>query len=223
MDTVDRRSGTAIAASLLVHAVALAWLPGLGRHSALPAPLQILLPQPLLQASAPSAPRPAPPAPARRAPQIEAPAAQRLPLIAPATLPAPAALAAPPAAATATANPPPAAPAAATTPAVAAPAAPDRDLLTAYGHALAGAVATRQRYPRVAQLRQWQGTSLLQLELAADGRLLDVRVLSSSGHEILDRQALEMVRAATPLPPLPAAFGSRSVTVDVPVVFRLAS
>jgi protein TonB len=64
---------------------------------------------------------------------------------------------------------------------------------------------------------------LLQLELGADGRLLAVRVLSSSGHETLDRQALDMVRDAVPLPQLPAALAGRPLTVDVPVVFRITS
>ena len=96
-------------------------------------------------------------------------------------------------------------------------------MLAAYGRELAGALATQQRYPRIALLRQWQGTALLQLELAADGRLLGVRVLSSSGHDTLDRQALDMVRAALPLPAMPAALAGRPLTVDVPVVFRITS
>ena len=101
------------------------------------------------------------------------------------------------------------------------PTAVDAEVLAAYGRELAGAVATQQRYPRIALLRQWQGTAVLQLELAVDGRLLGVRVLSSSGHETLDRQALEMVREAVPLPSLPAALAGRPLTVDVPVVFRI--
>jgi protein TonB len=102
-------------------------------------------------------------------------------------------------------------------------AAADANALSAYGKELAGAVATRQRYPRVALMRQWQGTAVLQLELAADGRLLGVRVISSSGHDTLDRQALDMVREAVPLPSLPEALAGRPLTVDVPVVFRIAS
>jgi protein TonB len=99
----------------------------------------------------------------------------------------------------------------------------DVGVLSAYGRELAGAVAVHQRYPRIALLRHWEGTAVLQLELAADGRLLAVRVLNSSGYETLDRQALEMVREAMPFPPLPVAFGGRQLTLDVPVVFRIAS
>jgi protein TonB len=99
----------------------------------------------------------------------------------------------------------------------------DADLLAAYGRELTGAVARHQRYPRLALLRQWQGNALLRLEFGPDSRLLAVRVLSSSGYEALDQQALEMVRDASPLPQLPVALAGRAVSVDVPVVFRIAS
>jgi outer membrane biosynthesis protein TonB len=50
-----------------------------------------------------------------------------------------------------------------------------------------------------------------------------MRVLSSSGHEILYRQTLEMVREAVPLLPLPVALAVRPHTVDVSIVFRITS
>ncbi len=100
---------------------------------------------------------------------------------------------------------------------------PDPAAVSAYGRHVAGAVSMHQRYPRIAQLRQWQGTALLQVELAASGQLQSVRVISSSGHDVLDQQAIDMVRAATPLPPLPAPLAGQILTIDVPVVFRLAS
>ena len=218
--------GAAVLVSLLIHGFALGWLPGLSGSTEAPElrPVQVrLAPPPLEQPPIAVSPAPtfAPPAPtARRAPepvrQREAPMLAR-------PMPEPGADApvirreAPPPAApveTPRANPAPVAPRA---------AAADANALSAYGKELAGAVATRQRYPRVALMRQWQGTAVLQLELAADGRLLGVRVISSSGHDTLDRQALDMVREAVPLPSLPEALAGRPLTVDVPVVFRIAS
>lgn len=224
-DRRDRCVGLAVAVSLLIHGIALGWLPGLKREAGeTPPPLQIRLSATMAQAAAIAVP-PAPtsdsrPDTSRRdvlpaQPQLQpvltiAASEQRpqAPLLRAATAPAvvsaedPRPLAVSPSA---------------------RPAAPDAGALAAYGRELAGAVATRQRYPRLAQLRSWQGTAVLQLELAAAGGLLAVRVLSSSGHEILDQQALEMVRAVVPLPPLPGALAGQPLTVDVPVVFRLVS
>lgn len=223
----------AVLASVVVHGVALGWLPGLQQAQDLMSkPLSVLLlPAPVAERVTERVPEPVaepvavPPAPTfpRELRKAEAPAptpvltrsAQAPVLDAPAV---PAVPAAPPVAtaAPAVSQPAPSVP-------VSRPAAADPAVLAAYGRNLAGAVAVHQRYPRLAQIRQWQGTTLLQLELAVGGQLQSVRVLSSSGHDILDRQAIDMVRAAVPLPPFPASFAGRSLTVDVPVVFRLAS
>lgn len=223
-DRRDRHIGIAIVVSLLVHGIVLGWLPGLNRPASEAPPLQVRLPVPVLRAE-PAAVPPAPtfeptPRVSRReaAPVLRevAPVVTRSASESPQQTPAIRAADPPAATSLEVAR-------AAAEPTPARPATPDAGVLAAYGRELAGAVATRQRYPRLAQLRQWQGTAVLQLELAAAGGLLAVRVLSSSGHEILDRQALEMVREAVPLPPLPDALAGRPLTVDVPVVFRLAS
>lgn len=229
MPGVDRQwhFRAAVITSVAIHGIALGWLPGLADPSAAAPTMQVRLPAPRFE-PAPVAAWPAPTfSPAaretRRAPRVSAP--QGLPVLArPAREGAPEAPPNVPAIRSAE-------PSAATVdmprpdPPVGPPraSAPDVGMLMAYGRELASAVATHQRYPRIALLRQWQGTALLQLELAADGRLLGVRVLSSSGHDTLDRQALDMVREAVPLPQLPAALAGRPLTVDVPVVFRITS
>jgi len=214
----------AVLASLVVHGLALGWLPGLQQAQDLVSkPLRVLLPAPVTEPVA----VPPPPTFPRELHKTDAPAPTPV-LTRSAQAPvsdAPTVPAAPVAAPVAAAEPAPA-PAvlqAAPSATVLRPTAADPAALAAYGRNLAGAVALHQRYPRLAQIRQWQGSTLLQLELAADGQLQSVRVLSSSGHEILDQQAIDMVRAAVPLPPLPASLAGRSLTVDVPVVFRLAS
>lgn len=213
-----------MAVSLLIHALALGWLPGRqGSMTEAPQPLRIRLPLPVIL-DEPRAVLPAPtlkPAPDASRRTGGLPMETPLPVLASPALRAsqdsPAARSSEPVRAAIEAVRP--------NPALASVGVerPDLGALADYGRELAGAVATRQRYPRIALLRQWQGTTLLQLEMAADGRLLAVRVLSSSGHESLDRQALDMVREAVPLPAFPSALAGRPLTVDVPVVFRITS
>ncbi|MBI5784284.1 MAG: energy transducer TonB [Rhodocyclales bacterium] len=213
------RVAWAITASVVVHGLALGWLPVLPpADSELWEPLQVLLPvrkreSVAIPAAAPAPQRGPPPVITHTAPRRGEVTPERLVRN---ELPPPDTATAPPDTA--------AQPAPDVQPAPASqPLAPDADALASFGRALAGAVSAHQRYPRIAQLRQWQGTAVLQIELAPDGQLKAVRVLSSSGHEILDRQALEMVRAAAPLPPPPAGLAGRALAVDIPVVFRLAS
>ena len=227
--SADWPFGAAVLASVLIHGFALGWLPGLDGRMDQPEPRQALHirlaapapepealavpPAPTFAAAATQPPARRAPAPQQSSPVLASPAreagqdapvlrevAPALVVATPIEVPRPSPTAVPP-----------------------RPPAIDAGALAAYGRELAGAVATHQRYPRIALLRQWQGTAVLQLELAADGRLLGVRVLSSSGHDTLDRQALEMVREAVPLPSLPAALAGRPLTVEVPVVFRITS
>lgn len=115
----------------------------------------------------------------------------------------------------------PAAPAPVPAPVVIAKAAPDSSLLDSYGKQLSSLIARYQRYPRIAQLRGWQGTAQVQLFVSAEGRMVNTVILRSSGFEVLDDQALEMVQQAAPLPQPPEALRGREFTVMVPIVFKL--
>ena len=106
-------------------------------------------------------------------------------------------------------------------PIVVAKAAPDSSLLDSYGKQLSSLIAGYQRYPRIAQLRGWQGTAQVQISVSAAGRMVNAVILRSSGFEVLDDQALEMVRQAAPLPQPPEALRGREFTVMVPIVFKL--
>jgi protein TonB len=221
----DWRVGAAVLASLVVHGLALGWLPGLHGRAHEPAaqtPIHVriatLPPEPQSLAAPPALTSGPVAQPALREP---VPVPQPITSVLTSAVPEAAQDAVVPRRIEPVAADP--GETARPSPVPARPAALDAAALAAYGRDLAGAVATHQRYPRVALLRQWQGTAVLQLELAADGRLLGVRVASSSGHDTLDRQALDMVRAALPLPAMPAALVGRPLVVDVPVVFRISA
>lgn len=223
----DWRVAAAVLASLVVHGLALGWLPGLQRHLEEPEaqqPIHVRLaalpPEPPALAVPPALTSATAAQPVRREP---VPVPQRSTPVLTAPVPEAAQDAAVPRRVEPVAADPIEAARPGPLPSPLRPLAVDAAALVAYGRELAGAVAMHQRYPRIALLRQWQGTALLQLELAADGRLLAVRVASSSGHDTLDRQAMDMVRAAVPLPAMPAALVGRPLTVDVPVVFRITS
>lgn len=58
-------------------------------------------------------------------------------------------------------------------------------------------------YPEEARRRQLFGDLTLLVTIRPDGSLKDVRVLESSGHQVLDDAALRIVRLAAPYPPFP--------------------
>ena len=92
---------------------------------------------------------------------------------------------------------------------------------SAYGDALWRAISKFKKYPNIAQRRGYQGEVVLELQLDGYGKIKSKKVAQSSGYEILDNQALEMVDKAVPFP-LPAeALRNSNFSIKVPVPFKL--
>ena len=77
------------------------------------------------------------------------------------------------------------------------------------------------RYPSSARLNGSEGKVVLRVVLRADGHLADVTVHRSSGHEVLDRAAMETVRLAFPIH-MKQALSAAEVAVYVPIIYSLA-
>lgn len=229
----ERRLGAALVASLVVHAAAMSLLLRAPRVAQFEPPpvLQVDLrelavvsaesatlapPAPLPEQRSRPAPRRDEPAPLARKLEVPPPSAtanaEEEPVRAPISAPEPA-LAAP--APLPQALPPPVT--------LQAPAArvPSTALLSAYGEAISQALARYKEYPRIAHLRGWQGAVTMRLRVAPSGRLLDAEVHTSSGYEVLDKQALAMASKVERLPAPPEELRDREIAVLVPVVFRL--
>jgi protein TonB len=105
------------------------------------------------------------------------------------------------------------------------PAAPSEpsspELLADYGKTVSELLARHREYPRVALARGWEGSVMMRLRVAPGGRLVDAFVEKSSGYEVLDEQALAMLKRVPALPEPPEALRDREFAILVPVVFRL--
>lgn len=95
--------------------------------------------------------------------------------------------------------------------------------LAGYTKTISGQIARLKHYPSIARLRGWEGTTVIAIKLAADGSVLQTRIEQSSGHDVLDLQALAMLRQAEPLPPFPERHEGDPLTVQLPIVFALAT
>lgn len=108
---------------------------------------------------------------------------------------------------------------------VVASAAPVRPATKADNAWLAESLGRRikelTRYPSSARLNGSEGKVVLRVILRADGHLVDVVVHRSSGHDVLDRAAMETVRLACPIH-MKQALSAAEVAVYVPIVYSLA-
>ena len=122
------------------------------------------------------------------------------------------------------APPSPVPPAPVVTPPPPPPGPSEADLSDArhlYGQSLWGAIEKHKQYPKIAQMRGWQGEAVVELLLDGNGKLKSKKILTSSGYEVLDKQALNMVEKAAPYPTPPEILRGSSFSIRVPVPFKL--
>jgi protein TonB len=117
-------------------------------------------------------------------------------------------------------------PAAGATPAVAAAAATstealDADGLRAYRIALARGARVHKRYPPLARERGWTGTAEVRIDVAGEGGPRRIALAHSSGHDVLDRVAVDMMSRAAAGTRVPESLRGRAFAVSLPVVFEL--
>ena len=107
----------------------------------------------------------------------------------------------------------------------AAPAAPSTDAdpgtLRQYQLAIITTARKYKRYPRAAMDNNWEGKVEVRMVIGANGMIVSISIKTSTGHELLDKTALDMITKAKPLTPIPASLRGKEFTVDVPVVFSL--
>jgi protein TonB len=90
-----------------------------------------------------------------------------------------------------------------------------------YSNLLANAISKYKQYPKLAQVRGWQGIVIVEIEMSPSGAVLSMIIKKSSGYEILDAEAMQMIQRAMPLPQPPESLKSKNFTVLVPVSFQL--
>jgi protein TonB len=238
----NRTLVSAIVGSFAIHALllfGLVFIQAPAKHPITPAPIVARLAP---AQSSPAAPRVEETPPVRREPPPPPPPQAARPR--PSAQPAPLATAAPsptappaPAEVARAGEPAPAAPpsAAPATPAPSGPIAkidpqpgaapsadsPDPATLSQYRLALMGAARKYKRYPRAALDNNWEGRADVRMIVGANGMIASLAVRTSAGYEILDKEALEMIRKAKPLTQIPASLKGREFTIDIPIIFSI--
>lgn len=83
-------------------------------------------------------------------------------------------------------------------------------------------VTDLKRYPQEARMNRWEGRVIVRVIIDERGQLLDAVVAAGSGHEVLDRAALEVIRESCPLA-LTQPLGRSRIVLRVPIQYKLNS
>ena len=90
-----------------------------------------------------------------------------------------------------------------------------------YQLTVAQRAAQLKRYPRDASEKGWEGSSTVRALIGPEGKLETVELEVSAGHEVLDNQAKETLKAAIATVPAPEALSGERFEVRLRLVFAL--
>ena len=82
----------------------------------------------------------------------------------------------------------------------------------------AGRYKTNPRIPGMREIKET--TSIVRMVIGTNGLIAASSVVKSGGHEVLDRNAMDMVRKAKPLAQVPPGLKGKEFSVDVPVIYQ---
>jgi TonB family protein len=92
-----------------------------------------------------------------------------------------------------------------------------------YAGIIKGGIIKHWKYPEEAKENLIEGKLMVIFSLAKQGNLTQIEIISSSGYEILDEEALRAVSAAAPFPTFPEHITVSRLNVKANFNYRLAS
>ena len=90
-----------------------------------------------------------------------------------------------------------------------------------YKDAIKQKIESHRRYPPSARKHKLEGNATVEFIVMSNGNAHSVKLLESSGYNVLDEEALAMVNRAAPFPPIPAVFKLSEFRMEVTIVFDL--
>ena len=91
--------------------------------------------------------------------------------------------------------------------------------LAAWRSQIVAVIERNKRYPETSARRGEQGVAQIFFSLDRQGRVIDSRVVRSSGASALDEEALALLRRAQPFPPVPPEILGDRVNLILPLRF----
>jgi len=95
------------------------------------------------------------------------------------------------------------------------------DLIKIYLMNIRKKIEANKIYPDIARKMGIEGAAEIEFTLNQNGSLKGIKILKTSGSKILDNAAINAVKSALPLPPIPAKLKMHRITVKLLLVFKL--
>lgn len=96
----------------------------------------------------------------------------------------------------------------------------NRDLDNAYKARIRSKLVRLRKYPKEARDQQLQGVATVRFTVNRQGVVSSSRLVRSSGHDIFDKEVMDLIKRCSPFPPMPKEMKRNSITLTVPIDFK---
>lgn len=86
---------------------------------------------------------------------------------------------------------------------------------------VSSAIAKKQSYPRAALRKSIEGKVKVEINVDREGNIVAHNVVSSSGHDVLDREVPKLMKRVSPLPKPPTSLSSGELKMVVPLAWAI--
>ena len=93
-------------------------------------------------------------------------------------------------------------------------------IYVSYFNKIKQSIESQWEYPEVALRYGLQGRLSLEFAIASNGQLERLRILRSSGSQVLDDEALRAIKAASPFPPIPPWIKSNPLSISASMEYH---
>jgi len=93
-------------------------------------------------------------------------------------------------------------------------------IYVSYFNKIKHSIELQWEYPEVALRYGLQGRLSLEFAIASNGQLERLRILRSSGSQVLDGEALRAIKAAAPFPPIPPWIKASPLSVSASMEYH---
>jgi TonB family protein len=95
------------------------------------------------------------------------------------------------------------------------------DAIKLYKRLVRVAIEQAQQYPSLARKQGMEGLVRVRFTINRRGSLVNYSIMESSGHDILDFEAIKILERASPFPMFPPEITHSEMTLTAPILFRL--
>ena len=95
------------------------------------------------------------------------------------------------------------------------------ELMLNYQKAVKEKIEDCRRYPYWARKQGFEGIVHLKFIILSTGAVKDIKIINSSGFNILDKEAISTIKRASPFPPIPSELNIFSFPMEISIVFKL--